>query len=76
MAQVRIQDGLARLVEHFVQEDDVAVDKTLEVCKRLIERFSLEGISLMIERTMAKLFGTSNMSVNSLNGDVSTMQSR
>lgn len=45
MAQVRIQDGLERLVEHFVQEDDVSVAKTLEVCKRLIERFILGGNS-------------------------------
>ena len=41
MAQVRIQDGLARLVEHFIQGDDEGVAQTLEVCKRLIERYGL-----------------------------------
>jgi len=40
MAQTRIQDGLARLVEHFLaNKDDPAYDQTLEVCKRLLERY-------------------------------------
>jgi hypothetical protein len=38
MAQVRIQDGLSRLVEHFLQGDDEAIASTLELCKVLIER--------------------------------------
>jgi hypothetical protein len=38
MAQGRIQDGLTRLVEHYLQEDDEGVAQTMELCQRLIER--------------------------------------
>ena len=39
MAQSRINDGLNRLVDHFLsQRDDESVQQTLEVCKRLLER--------------------------------------
>lgn len=42
MAQVRINDGLARLVEHYLaDQDDKSTIKTLEICKRLLERYFL-----------------------------------
>lgn len=42
MAQARIDDGLARLVEHFLaNKDDESVKQILEVCKRLLERYNI-----------------------------------
>lgn len=39
MAQSRIQDGLARLVEHLLSnKNDESIEQTLEVCQRLLER--------------------------------------
>jgi hypothetical protein len=78
MAQNRIQDGLGRLVEHFLSnKDDENIAQTLEVCKRLLDRFiaiSYDKI-LMIERMMrVKLLGMSNTSVNSSRGDVFLFQ--
>jgi len=40
MSQTRIKDGLERLVQHYLADkDDPAFEQTLEVCKRLLERY-------------------------------------
>lgn len=47
MANIRVQDGLKRLVEHFIgkaEEDEEGkedVERMLEICRRLLERLGL-----------------------------------
>jgi hypothetical protein len=51
MAQIRIQDGLERLVEYFLSNrDDKAVAQTLELCQRLLERFNVFEVTRLTIR--------------------------
>jgi hypothetical protein len=42
MAQGRIQDGLTRLVRHFISDnDEEKVSHVLQICEQLAERFEI-----------------------------------
>jgi len=72
----RIHDGLVRLVEHFLSEhDDDSVNQTLEVCKRILEKYVISFLMIsfvcfrltgLLERVgMLNLLGMSNILTNS-----------
>ena len=49
MAQARIHDGLRRLVEHFLSnQDEVSKAQILEVCERLLQRYKVEDQDLTV----------------------------
>jgi hypothetical protein len=51
MAQIRIKDGLERLVEYFLSKrDDKTVAQTLDLCQRLLDRLQFSEVTRLTIR--------------------------